>query len=203
MTDAGARRDLFEKQAIAEIDSLYGAAMRLTGNPSDAEDLVAEAVVKAWAAFGSLKKGMSFRPWLFRIMTNTFLSDYRKRAARPVARTCPDPDGDEDENFSLFEQLHQPFLLWWGNPEQEFVNKLLREDISKAIDCLPEVFRVVVILVDVEGFSYDETAESLEIPAGTVRSRLKRGRARLQKALWRYASEIGARREPNETVAKQ
>ena len=203
MTVADALRNLFEKQVVAEMDNLYGAAMRLTRNPSEAEDLVAEAVTKAWAAFGTLKKGVSFRPWLFRILTNTFISDYRKRVAKPVVGMCAETDGDEDENFSLFEQLHQPFLLWWGNPEQEFVNKLLREDISTAIDCLPDVFRVVVVLVDVQGFSYEEAAQSLGIPAGTVRSRLKRGRARLQKALWRYASEIGARREPEGAVAKQ
>ncbi len=201
MTVADAHRSLFEKQVIAEMDNLYGAAMRLTRNPSEAEDLVAEAVTKAWAAFASLKEGVSFRPWLFRILTNTFISDYRKRAARPVAGMCAETD--EDENFSLFEQLHQPFLLWWGNPEQEFINKLLREDIAKAIDCLPDAFRVVVVLVDVQGFSYEEAAQSLDIPGGTVRSRLKRGRAQLQKTLWRHASEIGAGQKPDEAVVKR
>ncbi|MDH5453848.1 MAG: sigma-70 family RNA polymerase sigma factor, partial [Paracoccaceae bacterium] len=139
------------------------------------------------------------RPWLFRIMTNSYISAYRKRGASPELEVlnCGD-DGEED--FSLFERLHQPFLLWWGNPEQEFVTKLLREDITRAIDALPDDFRLAVMLVDVEGFSYQDAAETLDIPINTVRSRLKRARGCLQKALWRHAGELGVEPETDKAV---
>jgi len=192
MADEVNSRDFFEKGVMAEMDSLYGTALRLTRNSGQAEELVAETVARAWAALGSLKDRARFRPWLFRILTNLFISEYRKRSGAPATEPWTDGCGDGDEDFSLFEKLHQPFLLWWGNPEQEFVNKLLREDIAKAIDALPEAFRMTVTLVDVEGFSYQEAAETLEVPVGTIRSRLKRARACLQKALWRHADDIGA-----------
>lgn len=183
-------RVFFANAVTAETDSLYGAALRLTRDAGQAEELVAETVARAWAALGTLEDRARFRPWLFRILTNLFIGEYRKRSRAPAVEEWT--EGGEDENFSLFEKLHQPFLLWWGNPEQEFVNKLLREDIARAIDELPEVFRLVVMLVDVEGFSYRDAAEALGVPAGTIRSRLKRARAGLQKSLWRHAAEIGA-----------
>lgn len=199
MARPGDSYDLFERVVTGEMGSLYGTALRLTRNPSDAEDLVAETVAKAWAAQNSLNDPAKARPWLFRIMTNCYISTYRKRGTSPEieAQICGD-DGDED--FSLFERLHQPFLLWWGNPEQEFVNKLLREDIAAAIDALPEDFRLVVMLVDVEGFSYQDAAGTLDIPVNTVRSRLKRARACLQKTLWRHASELGVEPEMRKAV---
>ncbi len=192
----------FEEIVTAEMGSLYGTALRLTRNPSEAEDLVAETIAKAWGARDSLTDRAKARPWLFRIMTNHYISDYRKRRAAPEieAQICGD-DGEED--FSLFERLHQPFLLWWGNPEQEFVNKLLREDISAAIEALSDEFRLVVMLVDVEGFSYQDAADTLDIPVGTVRSRLKRARGCLQKALWRQASEMGVRPQTKEVITEQ
>ena len=190
--DEADNRVFFGKAVTAETDSLYGAALRLTRDASQAEELVAETVARAWAALGTLADRARFRPWLFRILTNIFISDYRKRSKAPEVEEWTEGCGAEDEDFSLFEKLHQPFLLWWGNPEQEFVNKLLREDIAKAIDQLPEVFRITVMLVDVEGFSYQEAAEALEAPVGTIRSRLKRARAGLQKSLWRHAAEVGA-----------
>lgn len=199
MARPGDNYAIFEKIVAAEMGSLYGAALRLTRNPSEAEDLVAETVAKAWGAQDSLADPDKARPWLFRIMTNSYISDYRKRRAalEIEAQTCSD---DGDEEFSLFERLHQPFLLWWGNPEQEFVNKLLREDIAAAIDALPDDFRLVVMLVDVEGFSYRDAAETLDVPMGTVRSRLKRARGCLQKALWRHASEMGVEPQTTEAV---
>ena len=95
--------------------------------------------------------------------------------------------------ISLFERLHQPFLLWWGTPEQEFLNRLLREDLVRSIEALPELYRIVVVMADVQGFPYGEIACALEIPVGTVRSRLARGRALLQKALWEHACDAGLR----------
>jgi len=199
MARSGDSYAVFEKIVTAEMGSLYGTALRLTRNPSDAEDLVAETVAKAWGALDSLTDTGKARPWLFRIMTYSYISDYRRRRAAPEieAQICGD---DEDEDFSLFERLHQPFLLWWGNPEQEFVNKLLREDIGAAIDALSDDFRLAVMLVDVEGFSYRDAADTLGIPVNTVRSRLKRARGCLQKALWRHANEMGVEPELRKAV---
>jgi RNA polymerase sigma-70 factor (ECF subfamily) len=184
-------RSSFEEKVIGLLDQLFGAAMRLVKNREDAEDLVAEAVTKAWTSRRSLKDPENFRPWIFRILTNTFISDCRKRAVRPQTETFTENPSDAEASFSLFEELHQPFLFGWGNPEKEFLNKLLREDLENAVDALPELFRIVVVLSDLEGFSYQEMAEILKVPVGTVRSRLARGRGLLQKALWRHAQEAG------------
>ena len=179
----------FERQAVGLLDDLLGVAIRLAKNRHDAEDLVAESVTKAWGSRESLKAADRFRPWIFRILTNCFLTDCRKRAVRPTADVPVDEVGEEEGAFSLFEELHPPFLLWWGNPEQEFLNKLLRRDIERAVDALPETFRMVVVLADMEGFSYQEIGRMLGVPIGTVRSRLARARCHLQKALWVHAKE--------------
>jgi RNA polymerase sigma-70 factor (ECF subfamily) len=172
----------FEAEVAASLDHLYGTALRLAKNRANAEDLVAEAVSKAWIARESLKDPAQFQGWIIRILTNTFISECRKRGTISLDET----DGDSDE-FSLFEHLHQPFLLWWSNPEQEFLRKVLREDLTRAFDGLPEVFRVVVVLSELEGFSYQEIADTLGVPIGTVRSRLARGRSLLQQALWQHS----------------
>lgn len=184
----------FARELTPLLGALYGAALRLCRNRADAEDLVAETAAKAWSAFAELKDRQCFRAWIFRILTNTFLSERRhRRALREEAADIEidAPDADDAAPFSIFERLHQPFLLWWGNPEQEFVNKLLREDLEKAIDALPDAFRVVVVLAELQGFSYAEIAAMLELPVGTVRSRLSRGRAMLQRALWQQAVAAG------------
>ena len=191
-------RTWFECEVVSALPDLYGTALRLSKNPADAEDLVAEAVAKAWTGFDALHDKSHFRGWIFRILTNTFISGCRSLRARPVHEPLREDDGEA--SFSLFERLHQPFLLWWGNPEQEFLNKLLREDLQAAVDALPEAFRVVVVLADLQGFSYQEISEVLEVPIGTVRSRLARGRALLQKALWEHGKDAGLVR-PLETEA--
>jgi RNA polymerase sigma-70 factor (ECF subfamily) len=168
-------------------DRLYGAALRLTRNAADAEDLVSEAVMRAWAAFGQLKDRQSFPRWIFRILANTFVS--ARRHTRPELHAAALEDGED--HFSLFEQVHQPFLLWWGDPERDLINKFLREDLECALDGLPDGFRAVVVLVEIQGHSYAEVAEMLDVPVGTVRSRLSRARAALQRALWRQAQEAG------------
>jgi len=169
---------------------LLGTALRLTRHRADAEDLVADAIAKAWVSLDSLKQRDALRGWLFRILTNAFLSHRRSAASRAVHEPLDDAT-DEASHFSLFERLHQPFLLWWSNPERTFFDKLLREDLERAIDALSEPFRVVVVLVDVQGLSYQEVAEALVIPLGTVRSRLARGRATLQRTLWEQARDAG------------
>lgn len=183
------RRRFFEAEVERVTDRLYGTALRLTRNAADAEDLVADALTKAWSNLDSLQDLRCLEKWLFRILVNTLISDRRRRNARPVEEgACGQ---DHPGEFSLFERVHQPFLLWWGNPEQQLLDKLLREDIERALDSLPEAFRIVVIMVEVQGFTYAEAAEALDVPVGTVRSRLSRGRAILQSALWHQASQMG------------
>jgi RNA polymerase sigma-70 factor (ECF subfamily) len=182
-----ADRQWFERELLAVLPHLLGTARRIARNSCDPEDLVADAVAKAWLHRESLKDPGRFRGWIFRILTNCFLEGCRTQAARPVE----EPLGEGDEQFSLFDRLHQPFLLWWGNPEQEFLDRLLEEDLERAVEELPDAFRLPVILADLQGLTYAEIAEALAIPVGTVRSRLARGRGLLQKALWQYGRDAG------------
>jgi RNA polymerase sigma-70 factor (ECF subfamily) len=188
----GISRQAFEEQVLALLGSLNGVARRLTANPADAEDLVAETVARAWRALDSLGSEAAFRAWIFRILHNTFVSELRRAGARARLESLECDEADEEEApFSIFEQMHQPFLLWFSNPEQEFLDKLLRENLDRALASLPDRHRVVVILSDLEGMSYGEIAGVLGIPVGTVRSRLARARGALQKILWRQAREYG------------
>jgi RNA polymerase sigma-70 factor (ECF subfamily) len=188
VTETASDRDWFEQAVLGVLPELLGTARRLAKNPADAEDLAAEAISSAWLHRASLRERDRFAGWILRILINLFLSRRRAEANRPQETPL-----DEEAEFSLFERLHQPFLLWWGTPEQEFLDRLLREDLLRAIDALPEAYRLVVVLADVQGFSYGEIARSLEIPIGTVRSRLARGRARLQRLLWNHACDAGLR----------
>ena len=185
-------KEFFVNQVLGLLGPLEGAARRLTRNEADAEDLVAETVSRAWRALDTLQSEAAFRSWMFRILNNTFISELRRADARPKTESIGGGDADgEAAEFSLFEQMHQPFLLWFGNPEQEFIDKLLREDLERALAALPEHYRMVVILSDVEEFSYAEIAQTLAVPVGTVRSRLARARGALQKVLWQQAQEHG------------
>jgi RNA polymerase sigma-70 factor (ECF subfamily) len=184
-------KDAFETHVLAILGSLHGVAMRLTKNEADAEDLVAESITRAWRARTSLADQRAFRAWMFRILNNTFISERRKALARPREELLVDESCDEEGTFSIFERLHQPFLLWFANPEQEFLDKLLREDLDRALAALPEHYRVVAVLADVEGLKYGEIAEALDVPVGTVRSRLARARSALQRALWNVARDRG------------
>lgn len=189
----------FSHNIESNMESLYALARRLTRNSTDAEDLVAESVAKAWAAIGTLDDRNRFRPWMFRILHNCFISDYRKKSVRPIetsyeeASTC-----DENEEIaSLLIKQPDEFLNWWANPEREFVNNILGEDIMAAIDCLPESFRITVLLINVEGLSYDEAADVIGVSPGTIRSRMNRGRTLLQKALWEHARDAGLTTDAN------
>lgn len=184
----------FEEAVLALLPDLLSTGRRLTRNQADAEDLAAETVARAWTALGTLRDRASFRGWVFRILTNLYITSVRSRARTPDEEPLP----DEEAAFSLFERLHQPLLLWWSNPEQEFLDKLVREDFERALDALPDAFRLVVVMADVGGFAYEEIAHELGIPLGTVRSRLSRGRALLQKALWTHACDAGLRTPPPE-----
>jgi RNA polymerase sigma-70 factor, ECF subfamily len=186
------RRAWFEAEVTELLPGLLATARRLTRNDADAEDLVAEAMVKALGSLETLRNRSALRGWMCRILTNTFLSQQRTASARAEKEEYEETDGS-DQSFSLFERLHQPFLLWQSNPERDFLNRLLQEDVACAVDALPDAFRVVVVLVEVQGLSYQEAAEALDVPVGTVRSRLARGRSLLQKSLWDQAIDMGLR----------
>jgi len=181
--------------------SLYALALRLTRNSADAEDLVAESVTKAWSVIHTLEDRARFHPWIFRILHNRFISDYRKKAVRPVEASYQEIMDFEyrEQVASLLIQQPNEFLNWWANPEHEFTNNLLGKDLMTAIESLPEVFRITVLLINVEGLSYDETAEVLNVSPGTVRSRMNRGRTLLQKALWQHAIDAGLINESHQT----
>lgn len=187
------KKAVFSRRVHENMDSLYSVALRLTRNPADAEDLVAESATRAWSSIDSLEDWARFRPWIFRILHNCYISDYRKKSVRPTEFAYDELStaNDDSEVASLLIRQPDEFLNWWANPEREVVNKLLGEDLVSAIEDLPESFRITVVLINVEGLSYDETAEVLGVSPGTIRSRMNRGRTLLQKALWRHAQEAG------------
>ena len=193
MTEQNTIKTYFSQQVEELMHSLYVMANRLTRNTADAEDLVADAVTKAWSAIETLEDRKRFKPWIFRILHNCFVSDYRKKSVRPTESTYDENSVDEEDERVVSYLMKQPndFLCWWAEPEKEFVNNVLGDDIMAAVEELPEAFRVTVLLINLEGFSYDEAAEILGVPPGTVRSRMKRGRTILQKALWEQARDAG------------
>lgn len=196
MTAPEALRDVFVSHVEGSMERLYGTALRLTRHASDAEELVAETVAKAWSCLETLKDPERCLPWMLRIMTNMFISEKRTVRSRTPHESYVEEREDDDTPFSLFDRLHQPFLLWWGNPEQEFLDQVTKDDIEKALEALPENFRVVVLLSDLEGLTYQEIAEALDVPVGTVRSRLARARGLLQKSLWDHALDKGLVEKP-------
>jgi RNA polymerase sigma-70 factor (ECF subfamily) len=184
-------KDVFEAHVLEMLGSLHGVALRMSKNAADAEDLVAETIARAWKARSTLSDEAAFKGWLLRILRNTFVSELRKARVRPRAQPLVEETSEEEGTFSIFEQLHQPFLLWFANPEQRFLDELLREDLNRALTGLPEHYRIVVLLADVEGLKYSEIAQAIDVPVGTVRSRLARARSELQRALWKVAQEHG------------
>jgi len=177
----------FAEQAMPLMGSLYSGALRMTRNPADAEDLVQETYLKAYRAFGSFQEGTNLKAWLFRILTNTFINTYRAKKRRP-----DESDLDEVEDLYLYRRLGGLEAVEAGrSAEDELLDHVTDAEVKDAIESLPEQFRVAVLLADVEGFSYKEIAEILDIPIGTVMSRLHRGRKGLQKRLYEYAVERG------------
>lgn len=196
MTEPRSPRELLNEYIESNLGQLYGTARRLTRNPHDAEDLVADTVTRALTSIDTLQDPTRIGPWLMRVMTNHFISERRKAVHRtPHEEYIEEPESD-DKPFSLFERLHQPVLLWWGNPEQQFLDRLMQEDIETALEGLPDGYRVVLVLADVEGMKYHEIAESLDLPIGTVRSRLARARSQMQKCLWQHALDKGLAEDP-------
>ncbi|HLI02097.1 MAG TPA: sigma-70 family RNA polymerase sigma factor [Acidimicrobiales bacterium] len=176
----------FSEQALQYMGSLYTAALRMTRNPADAEDLVQETYLKAYRAFGGFKEGTNLKAWLYKILTNTFINSYRSRKRRPEQT-----DLDEVEDLYLYRRLGGlEAVAASRSAEEEVLEHFTDTDVKAAIEALPEQFRMAVLLADVEGFSYKEIAEILDIPIGTVMSRLHRGRKQLQKVL----HDLGVRR---------
>ncbi|MCL4443887.1 MAG: sigma-70 family RNA polymerase sigma factor [Actinobacteria bacterium] len=169
------------------MDALYTAAMRMTGNASDAEDLVQEAILRAYRGFHTFQEDTNLRAWLFRILTNTYISNYRS------AKRHPETTGmDNIEDLYLYKRLKRGGLLGQGrSAEEEVLDSFTDVEIKEAIEGLPESFRIAVLLSDVEGFSYAEIAEITGVPIGTVMSRIYRGRKVIQKVLHSYALERG------------
>lgn len=178
------KRKEFEVQALPHMDALYRTALRMTKNEKDAEDLVQEAFVKAYRFWDKFDPGSNCRAWLFKIMTNIFINDYRSKSRSPMAVNMD----DIDDNF-LYGQL--AIGKNESNPETDFFNKIFDDDVKKAIETLPDDFRLVVVLSFLEGFSYQEIADITDLQLGTVKSRLHRGRKLLQKELFEYAIKNG------------
>jgi RNA polymerase sigma-70 factor (ECF subfamily) len=186
MTDELAeRRRLFQEQALPFMDQLYGAAMRMTKNPADASDLVQETFVKAFAAFGQFEQGTNLKAWLYRILTNTFINVYRKRQRDPYQGST-----DELEEWQL-GNAESATSSSSRSAEAEAIDRMPASAVKDALQSIPEDFRLAVYFADVEGFSYQEIADIMKTPVGTVMSRLHRGRRLLRDLLADYARERG------------
>jgi len=183
--DDQALRDRFERDVLPLLPSLYGAALRMTRDPTDAEDLVQDTYLRAFRGFASFQEGTNLKAWLYRILTNSFINTYRKKQREP--QTVEGPD-DVDEWY-LFDRLGARSVE--SSAEDQVLDQLPDDEVKHALESLPENFRLPVLLADVEGFAYKEIAEIMGTPIGTVMSRLHRGRKALEKALWETAKERG------------
>lgn len=177
----------FEHDAMQFTRQLYSAAMRMTRNPADAEDLVQETYLKAYRAYHTFQAGTNLKAWLYRILTNTYINKYRKDSRRPN-----EVDLGTVEDLYLYRRIgSEESIEASRTTEERVLDGLVESDIKEAVEELPETFRLPVLLADLEGFSYKEIAEILEIPIGTVMSRLHRGRKAMQKRLWEFAKQRG------------
>ena len=175
----------FAEQAMPYMGSLYSAALRMTRNNADADDLVQETYLKAYRAYGSFQEGTNLKSWLYKILTNTFINSYRSRRRRPN-----ETDLEDVEDLYLYRRLGGLEAASAGRSAEDLVlDRFSESEVKEAVESLPDQFRLAVLLADVEGFSYKEIAEILNVPIGTVMSRLHRGRRALEKALFPFAEE--------------
>lgn len=177
------KQEDFQEEIIPHLDAMYNFALRLTSDPNDAEDLVQDTIVKAYRFFSSYEKGTNAKAWLFRILKNSYINNYRKQSKQPS-------QVDYDEVSSFYETIRAD-RTDTSDLEDRMFRELIDDDISNALEELPEDFRTVVLLCDVEGFTYEEIANMLDVPIGTIRSRLHRGRNLLKAQLVEYAEERG------------
>ncbi len=185
-TEAATARERFEQEAMQHLDALYRTALRMTRNPSDAEDLVQDALVRAYRFYDRFEQGTNFRAWLFKILTNTYINTYRRKQGRPQESSLEDT-----EDFFLYNQIKSDGADVVNDVEDTVLDRLGADEIQRAIDQLPPQFRTTVQLADVEGLSYAEVADATNVAKGTVMSRLFRGRRLLQRALWDQARAAG------------
>ncbi len=177
----------FERDAMQYAPQLYSAALRMTRNPADAEDVVQETFLKAYRAYHTFEEGTNLKAWLYRILTNTYINRYRKKVRRPT-----EVEFGEVEDLYLYKRMGSGESGSAArSAEEEVLEQFVEADVKAAVEELPEHFRLPVLLADVEGFSYKEIAEIMDVPIGTVMSRLHRGRKALEKALWTFAQERG------------
>ena len=180
-------KEILTNEVLSNLSALQRFALSLCQNNQEAEELVSETVVKAFEKRGQLKSEEKIKQWLFRILNNLFISNYRKIKNR---KTIDLPELS-DPSFSLFDKVEMSSFTDGGTPEKDFVSKITKEKIYEAINELPEEFRITLVLCDVNYFSYAEIAAITQVAIGTVRSRIARARNLLQKKLWQYASELG------------
>jgi RNA polymerase sigma-70 factor (ECF subfamily) len=174
------RREGYEKEALVHLDALYRVALRLTANAADAEDLVQETMLRAYRSWDRYTPGTNAKGWLLTILRHLFINEYRRKSRHPET-----VDVDTIEPFALFQEVQEE------DPQGAFFDKIVDDEVLRAVDQLPEAFREAVTLSDVEGLSYEEVAKVLDVPVGTVKSRLYRGRRLLQAKLYDYAVGMG------------
>ncbi|MGA2623103.1 MAG: sigma-70 family RNA polymerase sigma factor [Bacteroidota bacterium] len=173
----------FEREALPHMDILYNYALRMTGGPDDADDLVQETYLKAYRFWDKYEKGTNIRAWLFRIMKNSYINRYRKETR--------EPDTVDYNDIQNFYNIIRAESADPNDLQEKIFGGLLDDDVARALETLPEDFRTVVILCDIEGLTYEEIAEFIDCPIGTVRSRLHRGRKMLRTTLFEYAKKRG------------
>ena len=182
-----ADQETFVEQATPFMDQLYAHAMRMTRNATDAEDLVQETFLKGYRGFAGFEQGTNLRAWLFRILTNSYINTYRKKQRRPIESNLEDV-----QDLYLYRKLGGAQTATLSrSAEEELLDRLTESEVKQAIEDLPEQYRTAVLLADVEGFAYKEIAEILDVPIGTVMSRLHRGRKRLQEQLMDFGERRG------------